>query len=111
MAVDLRSHAFLDSLRLQNASFIATISKGYYPLGNQACCAIEIAPGIEIDRLTDIAFKATNVTPGLQIVERAYGLLEVHSDSQGDARMAGEAVLRELKKGESDRMKPRVMTR
>ena len=96
MAVDLRTYVFLDSLQLQNASFIATVSKGYYPIGMQACCVIEIAPGIEINRLTDIALKATNVTPGLQIVERAYGLLEVHSDSQGDARLAGEAVLREL---------------
>jgi hypothetical protein len=110
MAVDLRTYVFLDSLQLQNASFIATVSKGYYPIGMQACCVIEIAPGIEINRLTDIALKATNVTPGLQIVERAYGLLEVHSDSQGDARMAGEAVLKELKKSEADRMKPRVMT-
>ena len=64
MAVDLRSYVFLDSLQLQNASFIATVSKGYYPIGGQACCVIEIAPGIEINRLTDIALKATNVTPG-----------------------------------------------
>jgi hypothetical protein len=101
---------FLDSLQLQNASFIATISKGYYPVGMQACCIIEIAPGIEINKLTDIALKATNVTPGLQIVERAYGLLEVHSDSQGDARMAGEAVLRELRMAEENRIKPRILT-
>lgn len=110
MAVDLRTYVFLDSLQLQNASFIATVSKGYYPIGMQACCVIEIAPGIEINRLTDVALKATNVTPGLQIVERAYGLLEVHSDSQGDARMAGEAVLRELGMAEDARLKPRVLT-
>ncbi|HNV36794.1 MAG: BMC domain protein [Spirochaetes bacterium ADurb.Bin110] len=110
MAVDLRTYVFLDSLQLQNASFIATISKGYYPVGMQACCIIEIAPGIEINKLTDIALKATNVTPGLQIVERAYGLLEVHSDSQGDARMAGEAVLRELRMAEENRIKPRILT-
>ena len=61
MAVDLRTYVFLDSLQLQNASFIATISKGYYPIGMQACCVIEISPGIEINRLTDIALKATNV--------------------------------------------------
>lgn len=110
MAIDLRTYVFLDSLQLQNASFIATISKGYYPVGMQACCIIEIAPGIEINRLTDVALKATNVTPGLQIVERAYGLLEVHSDNQGDARMAGEAVLRELGMTEDNRLKPRILT-
>lgn len=110
MNIDLRTYVFLDSLQLQNASFIATVSKGYYPVGFQACCIIEIAPGIEINRLTDIALKATAVTPGLQIVERAYGLLEVHSDRQGDAHTAGEAVLRELGLKEEDRLKPRILT-
>jgi len=71
---------------------------------------VEIAPGIEINRLTDIALKATNVTPGLQVVERSFGLLEVHSDSQGDARMAGEAMLNELKLTESDSLKPKILT-
>ena len=110
MAVDIRTYVYLDSLQLQNASFIATVSKGFYPVGFQSCCIIEIAPGIEINRLTDIALKATNVSPGMQIVERAYGLLEVHSDIQGDTRMAGEAVLQALGKTENDRLKPRVMS-
>ena len=76
----------------------------------QAACVVEIAPGIEINRLTDIALKATDVTPGLQVVERSFGMLEVHSDSQGDARMAGEAILKELKMKEGDALKPRVLT-
>ena len=66
MAVDLRTYVFLDSLQLQNASFIATVSKGYYPVGHQACCVIEIAPGIEINRLTDIA-----LNPRVSIIPRA----------------------------------------
>ncbi len=108
--IDLRTYIFLDSLQLQMASFLSTISKGYYPVGGQTCCVVEIAPGIEINRLTDIALKATNVAPGLQIVERSFGLLEVHSDEQADARQAGEAILRELGKSEEDRLKPRVLT-
>jgi hypothetical protein len=50
------------------------------------------------------------VAPGLQVVERAFGLLEVHSDNQGDARQAGEAVLQAIGKTEESRMKPRVLT-
>jgi len=110
MSIDLRTYSFLDSLQLQMASFIATISRGYYPVAEQACCIIEIAPGIEINRLTDIALKATNVAPGLQVVERAFGLLEVHSDEQGDARQAGEAVLDAIGKKEQDRLKAKVLT-
>mgnify|MGYP003574224450 CR=1 FL=1 len=108
--IDLRTYIFLDSLQRQMASFISTISRGYLPVAGQACCIVEIAPGIEINRLTDIALKATNVTPGLQVVERSFGLLEVHSDSQGDARMAGEAMLNELKLTESDSLKPKILT-
>ena len=108
--IDLRTYIFIDSLQLQMASYMATVSRGYLPVSGQACCIIEIAPWIEINTLTDIALKATNVTPGMQVVERAYGLLEVHSDSQGDARMAGEAVLRTIEKTEEDRLKPRILT-
>ena len=46
MNVDLRTYVFLDSLQLQMASFISTISKGYYPIGGQAGRVIEIGPGI-----------------------------------------------------------------
>lgn len=108
--IDLRTYVFIDSLQLQMASYLSTVSKGYLPVSGQACCIIEIAPGIEINTLTDIALKATNVTPGMQIVERAYGMLEVHSDSQGDTRVAGETVLRTIEKTETDRIKPRILT-
>jgi len=108
--IDLRTYVFIDSLQLQMASYLATVSKGYLPVSGQACCIIEIAPGIEINTLTDIALKATHVTPGMQIVERAYGLLEVHSDSQGDTRVAGETVLRTIEKKENERLKPRILT-
>jgi len=108
--IDLRTYIFIDSLQLQMASYLSTVSKGYLPVSGQACCIIEIAPGIEINTLTDIALKATNVTPGMQIVERAYGMLEVHSDSQGDTRVAGETVLRTINQTENDRIKPRILT-
>lgn len=108
--IDLRTYIFLDSLQPQMASFIATTSKGYFPVAGQACMIVEISPGIEINRLTDIALKATHVKPGFQVVERLFGLLEVHSDSQADARQAGAAILGEIGRSEEDRQKPRVLT-
>jgi hypothetical protein len=110
MVIDLRTYVILDSLQPQMASYLSTISKGYFPVALQACCVIEIAPGIEINRLMDVALKATNVTPGLQVVERSYGMMEVHSDSQGDTRMAGEAVLKTLSRSVEDSLKPRILT-
>ncbi|HUX11426.1 MAG TPA: hypothetical protein VMW87_00280 [Spirochaetia bacterium] len=110
MAIDLRTYVIVDSLQPQMASYLSTISRGYFPVAYQACCVIEIAPGIEINRLMDIALKATGVTPGLQVVERSYGMMEVHSDSQGDTRTAGDAVLKAISKSVDDSFKPRVLT-
>jgi hypothetical protein len=80
------------------------------PLAGEAALFVEVAPGIEINRLTDIAVKATNVKPGMQIIERVFGLLEVHSPDQFETRAAGEAILDWLEHTESDRLKPIVHT-
>ncbi|MGH6961814.1 MAG: hypothetical protein ACREE7_15135, partial [Dongiaceae bacterium] len=100
---DLRSYVFLDSLQPQHAAFLGTVAQGFLPLPGDASLWIEIAPGIEINRITDIAVKSTRVKPGMQIIERLYGLLEVHSDSQAEVRAAGAAILRELDLKEEDR--------
>jgi hypothetical protein len=110
MTVDLRSYVFLDSLQLQHAAFLGTVARGFLPLPGDASLWIEISPGIEINRITDVALKATGVRPGMQIVERLYGLLEVHSSSQAETRAAGAAILEALGVSENDRIKPRVVS-
>jgi hypothetical protein len=108
--IDLRSYVFLDSLQPQHAAFLGTVAKGFLPTGGQASLFIEISPGIEINRITDIAVKATAIKPGMQIVERLYGLLELHHDEQGEVRRAGEAILREIGVEESQRIKPEILS-
>ncbi len=110
MTVDLRSYVFLDSLQPQHAAFLGTVARGFLPLPGDASLWIEISPGIEINRITDIALKAVGVRPGMQIVERLYGLLEVHSSSQADVRAAGAAILDALGLKEEDRLKPKVVS-
>lgn len=110
MSVDLRSYVFLDNLQPQHAAFFCTIARGFLPLTGMASLYVEISPGIEINRITDIALKSTNVTPGLQIVERLYGLLEIHSFSQADVRQAGAAILDALELKEEDRWKPKLVS-
>jgi hypothetical protein len=107
---DLRSYVFLDSLQLQHAAFLGTVAQGFLPLPYDASLWVEIAPGIEINRITDVAVKATSVRPGMQIIERLYGLLEVHSSSQADVLAAGAAILEALGLQESDRWKPRILS-
>lgn len=108
--IDLRTFIVLDNLQYQLASFIGTTARGFLPIGGMASLFVEIAPGIAINRLTDVALKATNVKPAMQIVERAYGLLEVHSESQADVRQAGQAILDDLGLQERNRRKPRTVS-
>lgn len=105
---ELRSYIILDSLQEQLASFMASTVQGYMPVAGMTNLFVEVAPGMEIVRLLDIAVKATGVRPAIQVVERSFGTLEVHSESQADVRQAGQAVLDALGLEEADRQKPRI---
>jgi hypothetical protein len=109
-SITLRTYVFLDSLQPQFASFVGTTSRGFLPLPGQASLFVEIAPGIAINRLLDVALKATKVVPAVMVVERAYGLLEVHSDEQAETRQAGVAVLDFLGVPEDKRMRPKILS-
>ncbi len=110
MGVELRSYVYLDNLQPQHAAYIGTVSLGFLPLPGDASLWIEISPGIEINRITDVALKAARVRPAVQFVERLYGLLEIHSSFQGETRIAGQAILEALGVQESDRLKPRIIS-
>jgi hypothetical protein len=109
--MELRAFTFLDVLQPQLAGFLQTVSQGFLPLDGQASLFVEIAPGIAINGLTDVALKRARVVPGIQIVERAYGLLEVHSRDQAEVRAAAQAILQQAGVGEGDRLVPRVLSR
>ncbi|MEO6953176.1 MAG: hypothetical protein ABI321_15350 [Polyangia bacterium] len=108
--MELRTFTYIDVLQPQLTSFLQTVAPGFFPLEGQASLFVEIAPGIAINTITDTVLKNTKVIPGMQIVERAYGLLEVHSFDQGEVRAAGDAILASLGLKESDRMKPRILS-
>ncbi len=110
MGIELRSYVFLDNLQPQHAAYMGVVSQGFLPLPGDTSLWIEISPGIEINRITDIALKSTSVRPGVQVVERLFGLLEIHSSFQGDTRAAGKAILESLGVREQDCLKPRVVS-
>ncbi|MCK6529790.1 hypothetical protein L6R50_20290 [Myxococcota bacterium] len=110
MSVTLRGFVFLDSLQPQLTSYIGTTSRGFLPVPGQASLFVETAPGMVINRIIDVALKATTATPAALVVERAYGALEVHDDDKGQVQLAGQAVLDYLGLTEEDRIKPRVVS-
>jgi hypothetical protein len=109
-SVSLRTYIFLDSLQPQLASFIGKTARGFLPVPGMASLWIEIAPGMAINRVTDLALKASRVQPAVQVVERAYGLLEVHHEDKGQVMDAGAAILGALELKESDRLAPNMPT-
>lgn len=106
----LRGYCYLDSLQPQFASFVATTAKGFLPTPGQASLWIETAPGMIVNQLTDVALKATDCQPAIQLVERAFGALELHHDDQGQVLAAGQAILDHCGISEDQRVKPRVVS-
>ncbi|MBM3259313.1 MAG: hypothetical protein FJY99_06165 [Candidatus Sericytochromatia bacterium] len=108
--VQLRTFCYIDAMQPQFAAFMASVASGYLPVEGQAALYVEVAPGMAINNLMDVALKATKVTPAEQIVERQYGMLELHADEQAEVRQAGDAILRAMGKTEADRLKPKVVS-
>jgi hypothetical protein len=106
--MQLRTFTYIDILQPQFTGFLQTVAPGFMPLEQQAALLVEIAPGIAINVITDVALKKTQAIPGMQIVERAFGLLELHHFDQGQVREAGRAILDHLRLKESDRLKPKI---
>ena len=108
--MQLRTFCYLDILQPQVTGFLQTVSSGFMPLEQQASLFVEVAPGIAINSLTDRALKATSAMPGMLIVERAFGLLELHHEDQGQVRQAGEVILEHLGARIEDRLPPKIIS-
>ncbi len=108
MDITLRTFVFMDSLQPQLASYLATSSQGFLPVPGDACLWVEVAPGMAVHRLSDIALKETNVHLGEQVVERSFGSMEIHFRNQSEVQEAGDIILRQLETTLDSRMACRV---
>lgn len=106
--IKLRTYIFIDSLQPQLATYLGTVSQGFLPVPGDACLWAEVAPGMAIHRLTDVALKASRVHLGQQVVERAFGSMVFHHRDQSDVEEAGHSILRTLGAREDERQKCRV---
>jgi hypothetical protein len=108
MKITLRTYVFMDALQPQLASYIATSSQGFLPVPGDACMWIEVAPGMAVHNLSDIALKKTNVRMGEQVVERAFGSMELHFRNQSEVLAAGELILQQLNTTMDSRLRCKV---
>jgi hypothetical protein len=111
-APELRVYLLIEDLQQQFAAYMATPTRarGYPPFAGQHSLIVEVAPGLAIERVTDLALRSVpSVEPGLLFVERQFGILEVHASSLDNVRAAGQAILAGLGADAHDQLRPRVL--
>jgi ethanolamine utilization microcompartment shell protein EutS len=105
---ELRSFIFLDQLQPQTMCYLATWIRGRLPRLGVAAQVIEIAPGLDIEPLTDVALKEAEVEAGILVVERQYGYLELHGTTAA-VHAAASAVLGSLGASAESATRPQVL--
>ena len=109
---ELRVYLLVEDLQPQFAAYLGTPTRarGYPPFAGQHSLIVEVAPGLSIERVTDLALRAVpTVEPGILFVERQFGVLEVHASSLADVRRAGAAILDGIGASPGDQLRPQVL--
>lgn len=105
----LRAFCFLDRLQPQTMSYLGSMVRGFLPRANDAAMIIEIAPGLDVEWLTDVVLKQVDVKPGVLVVERQFGYLEFHARHASSVRAAAAAVLDALGGNHESAPEPEVL--
>ncbi|WP_028932664.1 BMC domain-containing protein [Pseudonocardia spinosispora] len=105
---ELRSFIFIDQLQPQTMCYLGSWIKGRLPRSGMAAQVIEVAPGLDIEPLTDVAVKHADVQAGILVVERQFGYLELHGATD-QVRAAGSEALAVLGGTEQDATEPEIL--
>ena len=105
---DLRAFIFVDQLQPQTLAYTATWMRGTLPRARMAAQIIEIAPGLDIEALTDTVLKSAEVRAGSLVVERQFGTLQFHAYSTAEVRAGAEAALAAMGKKREDAERPKI---
>lgn len=108
--IQLRAFCHLDRIQPQFAAFVGAIAAGSPPVEDMSSLYVELAPSNLVFPIVDTVLKSVDVQPGAQLVERQYGMFEIHSASQAEVRRAAEVILDEMGLPETARLAPRVVS-
>jgi hypothetical protein len=111
-SIELRVYLPIASLQPQFAAYLGTPTRarGYPPMEGDHALIVEVAPGLAIERVTDLALRAApSAEPGILFVERQFGVLEVHSRDADDLGRAGRAILDGIGHVAADQLQPRLL--
>jgi hypothetical protein len=110
-AVELRVYLPIPELGRQFAAYLGSPlrARGYPPIEGDHALIVEVAPGLAIERIIDLALKSVpDIEPGIHFVERQFGVLEVHSSDPERVERAGEAILEGIGARPEDTLRPQV---
>src|SRR6476661_7619435 len=88
--------------------YLGTWIRGSLPRSHVAAQVIEVAPGLDIEPLTDVAVKHADVRAGILVVERQFGYLEIHGGTD-EVQAAASAVLGALGATARDASRPAIL--
>jgi hypothetical protein len=111
VAVELRVYLPIPDLGRQFAAYLGTPlrARGYPAIEGDHALIVEVAPGLAIERIIDLALKEVpEVEPGIHFVERQFGVLEVHAADPALVDKAGQAILRGIGATPEDALRPRI---
>jgi hypothetical protein len=109
--IQLRVYLPIHDLGRQFAAAMGTPTRarGYPPMEHDHALIIEVAPGLAIERVTDLALTSVpDIEPGILFVERQFGVLEVHASDQDAVERAGQAILDGIDARAEHALRPRV---
>ncbi|MCZ4351666.1 BMC domain-containing protein [Roseovarius aestuarii] len=106
---DLRASIFIDQLQPQTLAYLSTWMRGSLPRARMAAQIVEIAPGLDIEALTDVVLKSADVRAGLLVVERQFGTLQFHSHSTAEVQAGADAVMQQLERTMDDIARPKIL--
>src|SRR3954454_3056192 len=110
--IELRVYLPIPDLGRQFAAYLGTPlrARGYPPMEGDHALIVEVAPGLAIERIIDLALKSVpDIEPGIHFVERQFGVLEVHARDPALVEQAGEAILAGLGASADDALRRRVL--
>jgi len=109
--VELRVYLPIPDLGRQFAAYLGTPlrARGYPPIEGDHALIVEVAPGLAIERIIDLALKEVpEVEPGIHFVERQFGVLEVHAADPKLVDKAGQAILAGIGAKAEDALRPQL---
>ena len=110
--IELRVYLPIPDLGRQFAAYLGTPlrARGYPAVEGDHALIVEVAPGLAIERIIDLALKSVpDIEPGIHFVERQFGVLEVHARDAALVEQAGEAILAGIGASADDALRPRVL--